>query len=254
MKVNFFDVNICFGKSRKGIYKPADSVSELLSKLNSAGIEKALVWHISQYENSPVKENAVLSQMISPYPGLLGTWVILPPQTKELPVQKEFFSRMKKDRIFALRAFPDFHRFLLNRVTFGKFLEEIEERRIPLLLSMDIMGAGISWQTVYDILEEFPRLVLILCDLPVWGSDRYFRPLIEKYPNFYLETSFLLQSGVLESFVRDYGAGKLLFGSGFPYRDFGGPMLYLLHADISNEDKIAIAGSNLSRIISEVKL
>ncbi len=59
---------------------------------------------------------------------------------------------------------------------------------------------------------------------------------------------------MLEAFVRDYGSKRLLFGSGFPYRDFGGPMLQLFHSDISDEDKIAIAGGNLSGMISEVKL
>ena len=257
MKINFFDANVCFGKPIKETYKPAGSAGELLSKLNSAGIEKALVWYVGQYEHSPVEGNRILSEMISPYPELFGTWAILPPQTKELPPQKEFFARMKKEKIFALRAFPDSHRFLLNGVTFGKFLEEIVERHIPILLSMGSPGkesAGISWQAVYDFLEEFPDTTLVLCDLGSWGSDRYFRPLIEKYPNFYLETSFLLQSGIIETFVRDYGAKRLLFGSGFPYRDFGGPMLQLLHADISDKDKIAIAGGNLSRIISKVKL
>ena len=63
---------------------------------------------------------------------------------------------MKKNRVVALRAFPAHHNYLLNRVVFGKFMDEVTERRIPLLLSLE--KAGGSWAAIYQLLTEFPNL------------------------------------------------------------------------------------------------
>ena len=47
-----------------------------------------------------------------------------------------------------------------------------------------------------------------------------FRPLLERYPNFYVDTAQYLLDGGIESVVTDYGAGRMLFGSGFPEQLF----------------------------------
>jgi predicted TIM-barrel fold metal-dependent hydrolase len=44
----------------------------------------------------------------------------------------------------------------------------------------------------------------------------------------------------------------MLYGSGFPRSHHGGMMLALRHAQITEEDKQAIAAGNLERILSEV--
>ena len=103
--------------------------------------------------------------------------------------------------------------------------------------------------------SEFPNLTCILCDIGIWGVDRYSWPLLEKYPNLYLETSLLsLENYGLEATVQRFGSDKLVFGSGFPERYPESAMLQLLHADISEYDKKKIAGLNLENLIAKVKL
>jgi predicted TIM-barrel fold metal-dependent hydrolase len=217
--------------------------------MDELDIEKALVWHISQYEYSPQEGNKLLSSLISGQDRLFGCWTILPPQTGEITQGEAFFKSMKEERIFALRVFPEEHRFFLNRVVFGKFLDEIVHRKIPLLLSLT--RRGIDWPEIYDLLAEFPDLVCVLCDTSIWGTDRYFRPLLEKYNNVYIETSFLsLGDGVLEKLVCDYGAKRFLFGSAFPERIPEAAMLQLIHADIADSDKREIASKNLERLLT----
>ena len=116
------------------------------------------------------------------------------------------------------------------------------------------MVKGANWDILYNLMAEFPDLVCVVCDHGCWGEDRRFRPLIERYPNLYVDTSQYLLDGGIEAFVADYGPQRMLYGSGFPASHFGGMMLALKHARISEEAKTAIASQNLDRIIREVGL
>jgi len=294
MKLDFFDVNTFIGRPMNGIFKPAKTGTDLVSEIRSQNISKAITWHILQYECSPEKGNRTLVEEISGHPELYGCWTILPPQTGEiitkdffrkmkenkivallveeisghpelygcwtiLPPQtgeiitKDFFRKMKENKIVALNVFPEWHRFILNRISFGEFLDELIERKIPLLLTMD--RACLSWELLYGLMKEFPELTCILCDIGIWGVDRFTWPLLEKFPNFYLETSLLsLEEGGLEATVKRFGAERIVFGTGFPVRYPKAAILQLAYADISDEDKEKIASENLENILQEEKL
>lgn len=223
--------------------------------MDGLGIASALVWHIAQLDYDAASGNELVAHSIGGSDRLSGCWAILPPQTAEV-IRPDFFEQMARSGIRALRAFPERHRFLLNRTAFGGFLDELVERRIPLMLSeMAPSDAAVSWQAVYALLEQCPNLVCVLCDLGIWGADRYSWPLLERYEHVYLETSLLsMEAGGLEATVARFGCERLLFGSGFPARYPEAAMLSLMHADIGQADRETIAQTNLERVLSEVRL
>jgi predicted TIM-barrel fold metal-dependent hydrolase len=249
--MHFYDCNLSFGLPTRRPLLPVPEVTDLLGEMERAGVERGLVWHIVQHDGSPQIGNAMLSAAIRPYENLTGCWAILPNQGKEFPPVAEFCQQMKAARISAIRLFPGSHRFLLNAVALGDWLEAFSERRIPLLLSMK---NGVEWRDVYALLADFPELVCVICDHGCWGEDRLFRPLLERYPHVYVDTAHYLLDGGIEGLVETYGPDRLLFGSGFPDCYFGGMMLALRHAQIAEEAKSAIACGNLDRILSEVRL
>jgi hypothetical protein len=53
--------------------------------------------------------------------------------------------------------------------------------------------------------------------------------------------------------VRGFGAGRFLFGTGFPDRLPASAMLPLIHADMADEDRRRIASENLSKLIGEAE-
>jgi len=116
------------------------------------------------------------------------------------------------------------------------------------------MKHGVEWRDLYDLLADFPNLVCVVLNHGCWGEDRLFRPLLERYPHVYVDTAHYLLDGGIEGLVESYGPGRLLFGSGFPDCYFGGMMLALKHAEISDAAKSAIACGNLERILAEVQL
>jgi predicted TIM-barrel fold metal-dependent hydrolase len=222
-----------------------------MDQVGPAGITRGLVWHVAQRDYSASNGNRMLSEAISGASSLVGCWTVLPPQTGEVDSEK-LFDGMKSSRVFALRAFPERHQYILRKAAFGGLLEQIAERRIPLLLSL---AHGGSWQVIHDALQDVPELTCVVCDLGVWGVNRYTWPLLDRYPNVYLETSFLsLAAGGLESTVSRFGADRLLFGTGFPERYPQATALQLLHTDISENDRKKVASGNLERLIGEVRL
>ncbi len=252
MKIKFFDANAYIGTQMLGVYKSAATAAELLEKMDEVEIEKALVYHMAQFDYSPEEGNKMLVETMAGNKRLFGCWTLLPPQTEEV-IADNFFTQMKKNRIFALNLFPVHHRFLLNGVVFGEFFKELIKRKIPLVLSMREGGA--TWEMLYSLLKEFPNLTCILTDLSIWGVDRYTFPLLEKYEKVYLESGVLsLHEGSFEMTVKKFGAKRLVFGTGFPEKYQEASMLHLLHSNISKTDKQKIAAGNMEKLLSEVKL
>jgi len=254
--ISYFDCNASFGSPAKGVYAPCTTVEELLAEMEWAGVDRALVFHELMRGQSPVVGNPILAESIAPHPQLVGSWAILPPQTSELPPSPDFFSAMKQANVRALWAFPEKHRYILNRATFGRFLDDVSDRRIPLFLPRDAGGPRPpdTWNLIHSLLAEYPDLTLVIAARGPWGEDRYFRPLLERYTNFYMDISrYELDCGLRELVAR-YGAEHLLYGSNFPITPMGGPRMMVAHTEIDMAARRAIAGDNLRRLLEEVQL
>lgn len=248
--LSFFDANLCFGRPPRAAYQPAETSHDLQRAMAATGIKKGLAWHIAQREYAASEGNRMLAGAIAGRKNLFGCWAILPPQTNEV-ITPDFFRRMKKHRIAALRAFPALHNYMLSRVVFGKFLDEVVERRIPLVLSVEKSG---GWTAIYNCLADFPELTCIICDTGIWNSDRFSWPLMETYPNVFLESSLIsLEDAGIEETVARYGAGRLVFGSNFPERYPEAAILAVRHADIPPGAKKQIASDNMERILKRAQ-
>jgi hypothetical protein len=251
--ITFFDCNAFIGGAQTGTWKPAWTGPEMLRAMDEAGISKSLVWHVGQQDWCIQEANTLLSDNVRGAERLWGCWTVLPPQTGETPAGDELFRRMKADGIRSLRIFPGDHNYVPGRTALGGVLDGLVERRIPLLISL--LRSGMNYAAVDRLLLDFPGLVCVLCDVGVWGVDRYIRPLLERFPEVRAETSLLaLHDGVLDSLVRKYGAGRFLFGTGFPDRLPASAMLPLLHADMGAEEKRWIASGNLTELMGGVRL
>ncbi len=247
--LSFFDCNVSLGAPAAGVYRPCTTPEELLAEMDWVGVDEALVYHALMREQSPVVGNRVLAESIAGRERLTGTWAILPPQTDELPPAPAFFQGMARARVRALWTFPEDHRYILGRITFGAFFDELAVRRIPLLVPRSV-----GWLQVYTLLAEYPDLTLIVTAHGPWGEDRYFRPLLEQYSRFHLDISrYELDCGIRD-LVLKYGPYRLLYGSNFPDAGMGGPRLMVTLAEIDYKSRRAIAGGNLRRLLGEADL
>lgn len=249
--MQIIDCNVVVGNSIVPGTQTVASPAELLRAADCAGIDKAMVWHIAQHDMFPENGNKLICDFVEGQDRLIPCWTGLPSITAENDPDT-LFSRMKSAGVFALRLFPDHHRYLLNGVTLGDMAQELFTRKIPVILSLE---NGASWPDIFQLLKDLPNLTCILMDIGVWGQDRHTWPLLEAYPNVYIETSLLsLEAGGLECGVKKFGAKRFIFGSGYPGKYMEAPLLDLLHCDIPDSDRELIAAGNFLKIQSEVRL
>jgi len=253
--MEFFDCNVYYGKPPVPTYRIAPTVADLLAEMDWNGIGEALVTSAQQRYDDPVTANSQILRDCAGEPRLHPTWVILPCQTGEFPGPDALATALRQAQVKALWAFPSRNKYLLDRNTFGPTLELLSDLQVPLFISLtDSSGPYSGWALMSAILADFPRLTLVAADQDCWGQDRFFRPLVEKYPRFYFDVyEFELAHGY-KDYCDKYGPDRMLFASGFPGINMGAQMFNLLHADIREDWKEAIAGGNLRRLLAEVKL
>jgi predicted TIM-barrel fold metal-dependent hydrolase len=253
--LEFFDCNCSYGVPSVPCFRQATSVGDLLDEMEWTGTGRALVRHAAMENEAAQVGNRLVVGETAPHRQLSPSWAILPPQTGEQGTPDELVASMARVGVRALWAFPSKHRYSLDAVTFGPLFEVLVERRIPLFLLRSETSRGLTgWDLAGSILRDFPKLIVVVVDHGSWGEDRYFRPLIEAYEGFHIDTSRYELDGGIVDFVRTYGPDRLLFGSSFPRTSPGGAMLTLAHADIDDEAKQMIAAGNLDRLLSGVRL
>jgi len=245
--MRFFDCNCALGIPGMQGFRFARTSAELLEEMDYCGLDQALVYHTAMRYDSPEVGNRLIQEELEPNPRLVPTWAITPSQTEELPAPETFLAQMKAHNIRALRVFPDEHQYALDERTMGDWLAMMEEKRIPLL-------AKTSCLKIANAMDPFPNLIVIAMAQGPHSLERHLRPIVERYPNFYLDTASYMVDGLIERFCQRYGSSRLLFGSGYPDNCSGSALLRLVQADISDEDREAIAGGNLTRILEGVQL
>jgi predicted TIM-barrel fold metal-dependent hydrolase len=248
--MEFFDCNCACGVPMKPPLASALTTAEVLTEMDFCGVQNALIRDFAVSEETPEVGNLLTSQAAAGYDRLTPAWGILPPQTEELGTVSEFITAMNQAGVRALWAFPSGHRYLLNRTTFGGLFEEMVSRGLPLFMPRQETSGGLdAYATADAVLRDFPKLHFIITAHGSWGEDRLFRPLMEAYPNFGVDTSRYELDGGIAEICQKYGPHRLYYGSNFPHTPMGGPMLTLLHAKISDEDRAWVAGGNLRRVL-----
>ena len=245
--IHFFDCNCSFGETPRPPFRFASDPHSLLEEMDLCGIDRALVHHAGARFGCAPYWNERLPGLLAGLERLVPAWTLLPPQTGETPDGDALISAMRDSGIRALLVFPQEHRYRLQRRTFGDLLGTLARRRIPLFVKESLPALG-------DFLEECPDLVVVAMNQGPHSVERYLRPLLDAFPNLYLDSSYYIIDGAIEEFCARYGPDRLLFGSAYPDNCAGGALLQLLHADIDEADRRAIAGTNLVRLLSEARL
>jgi len=267
--LQLFDVNCFYGRAKSPAAKQIERIEGLLAEMDFYGIREALVYHISAKEEFFAVGNEMLANELDDIGRVHPVCTAVPHHTGEIDPPEVFFKKMKSQGFCACRLFPRYHGFLLNKITCGEMLSTLEKYRMPLILDhfegvtwegidktsiAEIQKSlgGVTWDTIDQLLSDFPHLPFIVTNvMNGYGQERYSYPLLKFYKNLYLETSTLQVAGSLENICKVFGAERLIFGSGLPLINPGGPITQLFHADITWEEKKLIAGDNLRDILGQ---
>lgn len=228
----------------------ARTANDYIEYMDACGIDKAVVWHQAMYDMDPAYGNQKLDKEVAGHEDrLVKSWAILPEITDDDFKLDDLLGRMKDNNVKLLRAYPEQNRYFMNRLTMGRMLDAFVEHKIPLFLS-----PMFGYEYLYKLMEEYPDLRVVICNIGLWGPSRFLYPLVKGYKNVYFETGdYQMIEGIRDA-CEKLGSEKLLFGTNFPVNNMGGAKYALMTAEISEAERGNIAHLNLERLISEVRL
>lgn len=246
-RLAFLDGNAMVGwratRHPETIWRPDDFVRDY----DYYGIAAGLVHHASAVEYHQDYGNRRLLDEIEGQPRLIPQWVLLPHHTGEIAPADEIIPEMLELGVRAARVYPNRHGFDLSDDICGPLLKLLAEKRVPLFADVTELGIGAA----VSLCGRYPELPVVLCGL-AWSTDRVLEPALEKAPNLLIETHAYQGHRAYERVVAQFGAERLIFGSGLPDCSPGAAVMMSLYEDISDEDRAKIAGGNLLRLIREV--
>jgi hypothetical protein len=248
-KIPFFDCNTTVGRAGYPILLDIQDAAGLEREMEIAGIEEALVYHTAAREAHPSLGNALLEKEIEGRTNLYPVWVLLPHHTGEMPHPDDIIGEMRRKNVKAVRLYPGraHHGFTLADWCAGELLDSLDAARLPLLLDIEV----VSWEEVFALLHKYQRLPVVVSNCS-YRHNRYLYPLWERFDNLYVETCRFLGAGAIEDVVRRFGPRRLLFGTNMPQYTGTAMVSRITYADISREDKEAIASGNLKRLLEEL--
>ena len=244
-----FDINCMLGPTNTNREPSFRTPEALLSEMDRVGISEALVYASQALMAHPADGNAWIVEAIQGHDRLHASWVLLPPGTSEQPEPHTLIEQMQAANVRAARMFPTAHNFPLLERSLRPLLQALAEAGIPLMIDTGRRGWSqitLDWREVFSIAEAHPDLPLVL--VREGGSTgRVLYGVWDDFPNIYLETSYIQESRIVEELFERFGSQKLLFGTGMPTYDPGGPLGVLHGAQISDTQRSDTAGNNLRR-------
>ena len=225
-----------------------ETVEGLLAEMERLGIQRALVSHTLARTYDPAQGNQILMDEIAGYETLRPCWTLLPPACGEMGSVDELMAEMAQAGVRAARLYPREHTYSLAEWQCGELFEALEKRRYVVLLDL----AQGSWGDIERICRTYPGLALIV----TWVGYRQLRPLfalLRRCSNLYCELSNLSTYLGIEEILDRFGSERLLFGTGLPTADPGGPIARLFYTDAPPSALNAIAHGNLTRLLDRVQ-
>lgn len=239
-----------------------DSVDGLLDQMRRFHIGRALVSHTIAWQNSPTLGNRMLMTAIAGHPELVPCWGITPGLAlEETGGEVALCDQMAQQGVRAVRLYPRDHVYSLTSRPANMLLNELDRRNYLVLIDLDqiFTQSGMydysadSLEVLNTLCEKYPHLSILLTRVG-YRAFHILLPLMQAYPNLFVDLSFLATHQGVEAIVDRLGAGRVVFGTSQPLVDPGGALLRLTTAGLAPQAIEQIAGQNLERLLERVEV
>lgn len=246
----YFDCFTAIGRHTAADPLESWSAGHLTEEMNRCHIQAALVYSHQAREIHPSLGNPQISAVCRQNPHLFPCWVGLPHHTGEFPKPSALIREMESQGVRALKIYPRIYEFPVDQRTLGSLFSALQEAGLLLIVDAGRYeeAVQVTWNEVAWICDTFPQLNLLLHSVR-WEATRALAPLAERYDNLFFEFSNYQGNRMLEFWCERIGCHRLLFGSESPRRSAGAARSYIDYADLTWEQKQAIAAGNLQRLL-----
>ncbi len=230
-----------------------DSIAALCQRMTQLGISLAVCRHGECLHMSPYFHNDLLLEACKESQAVLPCLFVTPDGREPDFSPERYIRQILAQGARAAWTSPHLAPYgvenPLSAWHSGKMLECLESSRLPLLLDYE----DADTDTLHAMLERFPRLRLILFNIPRLGRQSTLEHLLELHPGLYLcwSYSFSIHGGYA-ALCRRFGNHRWVWGSGWPQAEPGASLTGLLYSGLSPEDLEAVAHGNAERLMAEI--
>lgn len=243
------DINAALGEATKA--SRFRDAAGLLRWMDDCRIDTALAYN-AECLRDPLRGNELALADAATSGGRLKACVGLNPSLMEgcLPGNGDLSDRLRAARPAAARIFPMDNAYPLDEFYARDLLAPLNDLRMPVII--DGAYDNVLLSALPRTAAAFPdaRFILLRHGL---NRSRTINPLLKYTQNVYFDMSTMVDTGQIEQIVRDFGSGRLLFGSGLPFYEPSGALALLLYADIPDSDRGRIAHGNFERLEKEIR-
>ncbi len=253
----FFDSNAMIGQPmfdpESGRNTRYTDRAALLSSMDRSGVELALVSHWRGLKGDVLAANERLLSEIGGSPRLYPCLTVLPECVQDAASRVRLSDQIKATDARAVRVPFGESTLCAAPWALSELFGFLEQKRLLVILQYPYLGVAVPerddpyLEALDKLLSDFPRLRVVTL-----GRLRGFYPLMARHENLFTSLAWDPYPDFVEDVTRRFGSGRILFGT--PYcenaKDIPGmPMMMVAHAAISEEDKAAVAGANLARLL-----
>lgn len=226
--------------------------ADLLREMDRLHIIKALVRHRACAECNPLVGNEALLKEIPHNDRLLPVKMVVPEGERPGFDPEAMVAGIAGAGFQAVWIHPKSgeNPYPLRPWCAGKLLSALEEWHIPTLIQYDT----VDLDELHETLQIFPRLPVLLLNIPRLGRHRVIWALAQEHSNLYLCISpgFEVLDGI-SGLCRLIGAERLVWGSGYPESEGGAAVTNLVYSGISRHEQEQIACNTIEKLLKEMR-
>lgn len=252
--MEFIDVNCMIGKwGFSNLH--FSSATDLTIEMSRLGIDQALVFDSRAWLYDPDSGNNMLLSETIEHDNLIPVMVLTSLIEQEFHGRRKIYDFMLQNHIGAVRLFPSDHNYTLNPWNVEKLFSAAEEMCIPVFIEGRPITGTIEpyYSQIFELTSIYKNTPIILVSIG-YSSLRIIFELLDKCPNIYIDTSTFITFRGIEGIVKNFGSGRILFGSRMPFMEGGVSLGRVIYSDIKQEDRENIAGRNIKRLLQNNKL
>lgn len=222
--------------------------SELLAKMDKAGIERSVVFPFEGGPDVVAENERVLEAAVKHRDRLIPFWAIVPtvpPTEREELANRVAAAAKRTDGIKGIVLNPTMHTYKIAHPYIVRLCEMMGGLGMPVMLHHtgtwgDEMGS------VPDLVRRCPSVNFIVPN-PTWTAGAV--TLFKDFPNVYYDVSKSYGDVTYRILADAVGTGRLLFGSEAPKMDAGFEITKLRAYKFSEDELHDVAFRNAARLL-----
>lgn len=247
-----FHTHFCPDKAFESVSGRLAASEALRAVMDAAGVDKSVVLQTVRDETQ--HEDALLRAKELDSRRMISFGSVMPASVNAL----EYVWKISDEGLKGIGLYPDLQKFDLGD---AKYLPVFDLARACFFIVTINMspaarhtgGVGASPRDLAKIMTDFPGLKVVVSCLGDLQTARETLEILPGKDGIFIDTAFCADvqpdKGFFREIIREYGAERVLFGSGYPWSAPSLELQTIRSLDITEKERALVLGGNATRLL-----